>query len=353
MCHLRKLILQDDNVFSRSAEKGGKINPNLLQATRRDLNLLQQIASINLSEPVPQPGRPGAMPALSCGGFYNEILLAPQADWSKQIDALAEHYRHYSRGLMSIYRALRWDTLEGLKGIADPHLPQLDDLIGYGYQKELLCSNTEQFLAGYPANNVLLYGSSGTGKSTMVKALLSHYQDGPLRMVEVRRDSLANLHHLAALLHDYGMKFILFIDDLSFEDYETEYKGLKAVLEGSLQGQSNNVLVYATSNRRHLIREFFHDREQSDDEIHVYDTQQEKGSLADRFGLTVSFAAPVREEYLEIVAALAQRQGLDLDPHWLRSQALQWERARHGPSGRVAQQFIYYIVGQHRHNQGH
>lgn len=345
-CNLRKLILEDDNIFSRTAEQQGEIYPELLQPAIRDLALLQRIACLDFAELAPQSGYVLTMPPCACDDFHNKALLQPEADWSLQIDALVEHYQRHSRGLMSIYRALRWDAEQGLEGIACPHLPQLNDLIGYEQQKQLLCRNTEQFLAGFPANNVLLYGSSGTGKSTMIKALLSHYQDQPLRMVEVRRDSLYNLHHLAAHLRSYVLKFILFIDDLSFEEHETEYKGLKAILEGSLQGHSDNVLVYATSNRRHLVREFFRDRERLDDEIHVHDTQQEKGSLADRFGLTVTFPAPVREEYLAIVEGLAQRQGLSLDPGLLRGQALQWERSRHGPSGRTAQQFVNYMAGR-------
>ncbi|MGI6468128.1 MAG: ATP-binding protein [Syntrophomonadaceae bacterium] len=219
-------------------------------------------------------------------------------------------------------------------------------MIGYEQQKKLLCWNTEKFLAGLPANNVLLYGSSGTGKSTMIKALLKQYQSRPLRMIEIHRDSMHNLHQLAEILSQYNLKFILFIDDLSFEDYETEYKGLKAMLEGSLQTQTGNVLIYATSNRRHLVKEYFHDREHLDDEIHVHDTQQEKISLADRFGLTLSFASPGQVEYLAIVAGLAERQKVDIDAELLRRQALQWERSKHGPSGRTAQQFINHIAGQ-------
>jgi len=346
-CHLLSLILKDDNVFSRTAEKQGRIEPELRQSAAHDLNLLQRVAGLNFAEMAPKSIYTLAMDGCSCKGLgRDKDVLDQNSDWSLQIDRLIEHYRVNSRGIMAHFKALRWDTKAGLIGIAHPHLPQLEDLIGYEYQKRVLCWNTEKFLAGLPANNVLLYGSSGTGKSTMIKALLKHYQDKPLRMVEIHRDSIYNLHNLAEMLSDYNLKFIIFIDDLSFEDYETEYKGLKAMLEGSLQTQTGNVLIYATSNRRHLVKEYFHDRDFLDDEIHTHDTQQEKISLADRFGLTLSFASPSQEEYLAIVAGLAKRRELDIDTELLRRKALQWERGKHGPSGRTAQQFINHIAGQ-------
>ncbi len=346
-CHLLSLILEDDNVFSQTAEKQGRIGPELRQAAAHDLDVLQRLAGLDWTEMVPESAftYTPAMNGCSCKEL-NKGMFEPNSAWSRQIDRLIEHYRINSRGIMARFKALRWDAQAGLVGIAHPHLPALDDLIGYEQQKKLLCWNTEKFLAGLPANNVLLYGSSGTGKSTMIKALLKQYQSRPLRMIEIHRDSMHNLHQLAEILSQYNLKFILFIDDLSFEDYETEYKGLKAMLEGSLQTQTGNVLIYATSNRRHLVKEYFHDREHLDDEIHVHDTQQEKISLADRFGLTLSFASPGQVEYLAIVAGLAERQKVDIDAELLRRQALQWERSKHGPSGRTAQQFINHIAGQ-------
>ena len=348
-CHLLSLILKDDNVFSRTAEKQGRVSPELRQSAAHDLELLQRLAGLNFAEMAPKSAYTYnlAMNGCSCRGLgEDKELLDQNSAWSLQIDKLIEHYRVNSRGIMARFKALRWDAEAGLVGIVHPHLPQLQDLIGYEYQKKALCWNTEKFLAGLPANNVLLYGSSGTGKSTMIKALLKHYQSRPLRMIEINRDSMHNLHELAEILSDFNLKFILFIDDLSFEDYETGYKGLKAMLEGSLQTQTGNVLIYATSNRRNLVKEYFHDRDYLDDEIHVHDTQQEKISLADRFGLTLSFASPSQEEYLAIVAGLAKRQKLDIDAELLMRKALQWERGKHGPSGRAAQQFINHIAGQ-------
>lgn len=346
-CYLQSLILQDDNVFSQSAEKYDAVEKELMNLAARDLQLLQKVATVDFAELAPQGADTLIPNDLGCRGVQNgKSIFQGSADWSQEIAGLAEHYRSYSRGVMARYKALRWEAASGLEGITHPHQPRLQDLVGYDYQKDMLCQNTEQFLAGRPANNALLYGSSGTGKSTMIKALLHHYRNDPLRMVEVQRDSLKSLHRLAETLSSYRLRFIVFIDDLSFEDYETEYKGLKAILEGSLQGQAKNILIYATSNRRHLVKEYFRDREVLDEEIHAHDTQQEKLSLADRFGLTLTFGTPNQEEYLAIVQGVAQREGLAIEPAVLRREALQFERARRGPSGRTAQQFICYMIGR-------
>jgi predicted AAA+ superfamily ATPase len=268
-------------------------------------------------------------------------VLGISHNWSAEIERLAVHYRTYGSGLASRYRALRWDKRQGeIIGINSPDPVLLKDLVGYQSQKNQLCNNTEQFLQGYPANNVLLYGSRGTGKSTMVKALLNEYYNKGLHMVEIACEDLGSLSDIISTLRQHALKFIIFIDDLSFEDYETQYKGLKAVMEGSLESRPANVLLYATSNRRHLVREFHSERSGVDDEIHTNDTMQEKLSLADRFGLTITFPSPTRQAYLEIVETIANQRQLNIDPELLRRQALQWERAHHGPSGRTARQFV-------------
>ncbi len=226
-------------------------------------------------------------------------------------------------------------------GISCPDPVGLNDLIGYNSQKQQICINTEQFLKGYPANNVLLYGSRGTGKSTMVKALLNEYGEQGLRLVELTCEDLESLPEVIALLRGHAQKYIIFVDDLSFEDYETRYKGLKAALEGSLTARPDNILIYATSNRRHLVREYHSDRNAPlDDEIHTWDTMQEKLSLSDRFGLTITFPSPTQQLYLEIVEKLIEERGLTLDPELVRRSALAWERSHHGPSGRTARQFV-------------
>jgi hypothetical protein len=234
-----------------------------------------------------------------------------------------------------------------LRGVRHPDPICLDELIGDKRQRDLIRRNTEQFLARLPANNVLLYGDRGTGKSSTVKALLNAYAERGLRLLEVGRSKLADFPTIVELLGEQPEHFILFVDDLSFDEQETGYKDLKAVLEGGLEVRPANVLVYATSNRRHLVMERQSDRAQpGDDELHGFDTVQEKLSLADRFGITLTFVTPDQEHYLEIVRGLAQRRGLAMPDEQLRARALQWATRHNGRSGRSARQFVDDLTGE-------
>lgn len=342
--HLLDLIAHDDNPFSQQCELYGldSCSAALQQVTARDLRILQELYMDPLTLNVPEWQE--LEPLFRCHDYFqgpnNALTELKQCnDWGKQLSLLADYYRQNSRGLISRYRALSWGT-EGLQGIKYPDLPRMCDLIGYESQKEQIMTNTCQFVEGCPANNVLLYGSRGTGKSTMVKCLLHEFSGSGLRLVEVGRDQVEHLPELTDALSNYRVPVIIFIDDLSFEDYETGYKGLKAVMEGSLRRQSEQVLIYATSNRRHLIKEYFADRSGPGEEIHTQDTLQEKLSLSDRFGLTLTFPPPGQQLYLQIVEQLAQERGIKMDAELLRRQALEWERAHHGMSGRTAHQFV-------------
>lgn len=337
--HLVNLIRHDDNPFSRAAETMAfhKIDPRLVQAANRDLQMLKTVKDLDMTVLATELG----LEPLWGGNDPGDKSAGDESCWPQSAEELAGYYASNSRGIVSSYRALRWNGQQGLSGVEHPDAVRLEDLIGCGRQKELLCLNTKNFLTTGRANNVLLYGSRGTGKSSMVKALLNHYGKHNLSLVEIIREQLKDLPRLVNYLRDYpARKFIVFIDDLSFEDYETEYKGLKAVMEGSLEGRASNVLLYATSNRRHLVREYFSDRSSQDEEIHTRDTMEEKLSLADRFGLRISFPPPTQTVYLDIVENMALQRGLQLDSEQLRRQALEWERSHHGPSGRTARQFI-------------
>ena len=337
---LVNLVLHDDNPFSRAAEimAFNKIDHRLIQAAVRDLQILEAIKNLDMSVLATELGLEPVWRETESG---NRTSDGNEYCWPESIEELAGYYASNSRGIVSYYRALRWDNEKGLSGVEYPDPVQLEDLIGCDLQKEQLCLNTENFLTIGIGNNVLLYGSRGTGKSSMIKALLNRYENRNLSLVEITREQLKDLPRLVSYLRDYpARKFIIFIDDLSFEDYETEYKGLKAVMEGSLQGRAPNVLLYATSNRRHLVREYFSDRSHQDEEIHARDTMEEKLSLADRFGLRINFPPPTQIVYLDIVENLAAQRGLQLDSDQLRRQALEWERSHHGPSGRTARQFI-------------
>ena len=243
-----------------------------------------------------------------------------------------------------MFRAFRFVAGE-LVGIANPDPIQANDLIGYSWQQEALIKNTQALLKGHPALHVLLYGSRGSGKSSLVKALL-HRSDA-LRLIEVAKAELSQLPELIECLRDVPQKFIIFVDDLSFEENDDAYKSLKVVLEGNVTARAQNVVVYATSNRRHLIREFYGDRPRPKDadEIHNWDTFQEKLSFSDRFGMTLTFGPADQETYLEMVRHLFKQSGLEMLPIELDFEALQWATKHNGRSGRTARQFVDFLVG--------
>ena len=217
--------------------------------------------------------------------------------------------------------------------------------MGYETAKKKLIDNTEAFVKGRRANNCLLFGDAGTGKSSSIKAILNKYYDQGLRMIEVYKHQFQDLNDVIAQIKNRNYKFIIYMDDLSFEEFEIEYKYLKAVIEGGLEKKPDNVLIYATSNRRHLIRETFRDKEERDEELHTNDTVQEKLSLVARFGVTIYFGKPAKKEFQAIVRQLAKRNGIEMDEEKLLLEANRWELSHGGMSGRTAQQFIDYLLG--------
>jgi hypothetical protein len=213
-------------------------------------------------------------------------------------------------------------------------------LISYEREQALLQANIERFLLGLPAHDVVLYGAPGTGKSSTVKALVNTYAERGLRLIEVPKASIKDLPAIATQLRDKAPRFLIFIDDLSFEDHETEYKALKVLLEGTAEVRPRNVLIYVTTNRLNLVRENFSDRGKPTDDVHWKDTMEEKNSLVARFGLRVTFALPNQERYLTIATELAQQRDISLSTDELRARALAWERQHVGRSGRMARQFV-------------
>lgn len=264
---------------------------------------------------------------------------------------VTDFYARYGVGKFGLNKAFRItdspDSDELLVPITETLPVVLSDLVGYEIQKQKLVENTESFLAGREANNVLLYGDAGTGKSTSIKAILNEYYPQGLRMVEVYKHQFKDLARVVSEIRNRNYRFIIYMDDLSFEEFETDYKYLKAVIEGGIEPYPKNVLIYATSNRRHLIRETWTDRyDESKDDMHRNDTVQEKLSLAGRFGLSIGYFAPTPREYDEIVRVLASRYPqIQMDPDELRKQARAWELRHGGFSGRAAQQFINYLAG--------
>lgn len=258
-------------------------------------------------------------------------------------------YKEYGVGKIGLNKAFRISEQENgsiLSPITTTGDMVLEDLVGYELQKEKLIANTEAFVEGRKANNVLLFGDAGTGKSTSIKAILNQYYDRGLRMIEVYKHQFRALSDILEQVKDRNYKFIIYMDDLSFEEFEIEYKYLKAVIEGGLEKKPENVLIYATSNRRHLIRENYGDREEIREDMHTGDTVQEKLSLVSRFGVTIYFGAPDKKQFQNIVKVLAERHNLSLPEDELLLEANRWELSHGGLSGRTAQQFIDYVLGK-------
>lgn len=277
-----------------------------------------------------------------------QIAAAPDAE--AVFEAVTNFYRDYGVGKFGMNKAFRVKKEKGevfLSPITNTEEVLLSDLVGYELQKQKLIDNTLAFVKGQKANNVLLFGDSGTGKSTSVKALLNEYYSCGLRMIEIYKHQFEDLSAVISQVKNRNYKFIIYMDDLSFEEFEIEYKFLKAVIEGGLETKPDNVLIYATSNRRHLIRETWGDRsDMSNDELHHSDTMQEKLSLVARFGITINYCAPTQKEYFEIVKQLANKQeNIKLPEEELLQKANAWELGHGGRSGRTAQQFITYLAG--------
>lgn len=349
--HLVGRILDDENAFSLGAERG-ETPSAVVEQVRRDLHTLRELFAVDaevLLEAVESlPGLSGVWApwrdsGSKVGASPRSALarrLAAASDWSSLVETLADYYSLHGAGLFGRYRAFRWEGGR-LRAVSHPDPVHLSDLIGYEREREPLVKNTERLLLRLPSHNALLYGLPGTGKSSTVKAVLNEYADRGLRLAELSKKDLKDLPQVLEALRSRGLSFILFVDDLSFEEDETEYKSLKALLEGSVEEPPANVKVYATSNRRNLIRERFSERDEGEaDDVHGRDTMQEKLSLSARFGLRLTFPSPDQKRYLEIVFGLARGRGLKVPTEILEERALLWDRWHAGRSGRTARQFI-------------
>ena len=350
--YLIQQILFDDNPFTRQVQTQSleQISPALIEAAKHDLRILQRIYQCSTEQIVKSVQKASQYPDQIIPWEQEtsrSSLLHGQENWSEALKELAIYYRQHGTGIFARYRALTWQN-EQLKGIACPDPITLEEIVGYESQKATLVKNTEFLLAGYSALNVLLYGSRGSGKSSLVKALLSAYSDRGLRLIELTKSQLQYLPQIVAQIRNIPQKFIIFVDDLSFEEDDDAFKALKVVLEGNVTAQANNTLVYATSNRRHLIREFFADRPrpQDSDEVHNWDTVQEKLSFSDRFGLTLTFEPLTQDTYLKIIHHLALRAGIAIAKKELEFRAKQWATRHNGRSGRTARQFINYLQAE-------
>ena len=277
------------------------------------------------------------------------IRLAKAASADEFMADMVQFYKDFGVGKLGLHKAFRIaHTGENVEIIPITNIPdvRLSDLVGYEIPKQKLIDNTKAFVEGKKANNCLLFGDAGTGKSSSIKGILNEYYDQGLRMIEVYKHQFQDLNELIAQIKNRNYKFIIYMDDLSFEEFEIEYKYLKAVIEGGLEKRPNNILIYATSNRRHLIKEDYSDKEGTRQDMHTSDTVQEKLSLVYRFGVSIYFGAPDKKEFQKIVSTLAERYGVTLREEELLAEANKWELSHGGLSGRTAQQFIDYLLGK-------
>ena len=360
------LLVNNENAFTMSCEKIGDREGSINNIAKNDLEIFKGLFDVDLYKLDEVLGT-------NCFGFLVEYKhrdgnskvfnrrvrdsicnlateLAVAKDVEEFYSRLVVFYKETGVGKLGLNKAFRIEMDENDKAVLMPvtsieHV-YLDDLVGYEIQKKKLIDNTEDFVGGRPANNALLYGDSGTGKSSSIKAILNEYYDKGLRMIEVYKHQFQELSKIIEQVKDRNYKFIVYMDDLSFEDYEIEYKYLKAIIEGGLSKKPNNVLIYATSNRRHLVREKWQDKEDRDQDLHTNDTVQEKLSLVNRFGVTICYQKPNKKEFQEIIRVLAKRHNIIMDENELLLKANAWELSHGGISGRTAQQFINYIVGQ-------
>lgn len=362
---LANLLVNNENGYSMACEIRGNVTGTINQLALHDIKIFKELYDYDFTDMMQVMSAPEFNMALSYTASFQESKvyntrirdrichLAEKFNDDNTAEAmkdtLTEFYKDYGVGKLGLHKAFR--VRHGEEGaVIEPILNiahvRLDDLVGYEIPKKKLIDNTEAFVCGRKANNCLLFGDAGTGKSSSIKAIANEYYDRGLRIIEIYKHQFNDLNDVIAQIKNRNYKFIIYMDDLSFENFETEYKYLKAVIEGGLEKKPENVLIYATSNRRHLVRENFSDKEDRRDELHASDTVQEKLSLASRFGVTIFFTSPDKKQFEHIVKTLAVRYGVVMEEEELLAQANKWELAHGGLSGRTAQQFIDYLLGQ-------
>ena len=362
--YLTFLLANDENAYSTSCETVGETGGSINKVALHDFSIFKELFDYDFSAMEAGLGvdcvsmildytGSGTHGSVFNGRIRNRICaLAKSLGQTKDAEefkaSVTQFYKEFGVGKLGLHKAFRVaHDEEGVHIVPITKIAhvQLDELVGYESAKKKLIDNTEAFVKGRRANNCLLFGDAGTGKSSSIKAILNKYYDQGLRMIEVYKHQFQDLNDVIAQIKNRNYKFIIYMDDLSFEEFEIEYKYLKAVIEGGLERKPDNVLIYATSNRRHLIRESFRDKEERDEELHTNDTVQEKLSLVARFGVTIYFGKPAKKEFQEIVRQLAKRNGIEMDEEKLLLEANRWELNHGGMSGRTAQQFIDYLLG--------
>ena len=366
--YLAYFLITNENPFSITCEKIGANDGSVNHFARNDFAAIKNLFEYDFSEIEKSLGIDCYTQISNYHAIekkelmYNKNVsekvqaLSSRMEQAKDVEgfftAVTEFYRDYGVGMFGLNKAFRIQDRTDSKLVFLPinnmDKVMLSDLVGYEIQKKKLVDNTRAFVEGKKANNVLLFGDSGTGKSTSIKAIVNEFYDQGLRMIEIYKHQFKDLSNVIAAVKNRNYKFIIYMDDLSFEEFEIEYKFLKAVIEGGVETKPDNILIYATSNRRHLIRETWSDRNdvQQDEGMHRSDTMQEKLSLVNRFGVTINYSKPSQKEYFDIVIHLAAKSGIKMSEDELKAEANKWELSHGGISGRTAQQFIYYLQGK-------
>lgn len=360
--YLAFILINNENAYSRACEIRGEVEGTINEIALHDFAIFKEFFDFDLDKLEKAFGVSGTEYISNYksmdgrGKMFNKRIrdriceLSIHLDEAKDVNAfkaaVTSFYRDFGVGKLGLHKAFRIGEGGRIIPITNIAHVKLDDLVGYEIAKKKLTDNTEAFVNGKQANNCLLFGDAGTGKSSSIKAIVNQYYDQGLRMIEVYKHQFQDLNDVIAQIKNRNYKFIIYMDDLSFEEFEIEYKYLKAVIEGGLEKKPENVLIYATSNRRHLVREKFSDKAELADDLHNNDTVQEKLSLVARFGMQIYFGAPNKKEFQNIVKVLADKYQITMDEEELLLEANKWEINHGGLSGRCAQQFINYLLGQ-------
>ena len=363
--YLTYLLVNHENAFSTACEIVGPVEGTINAFAMHDFEIFKQLYDFDLKElekiyPSVDSSLITDYQNINEGSkVFNKRIrdrictlaqkLAKAESTEEFMDDMVQFYKEFGVGKLGLHKAFRIDgtvtpaRIVPITNIAHVHL---DDLVGYEIAKKKLIDNTEAFVQGRPANNCLLFGDAGTGKSSSIKGILNQYYDQGLRIIAAYNHQFKDLNDIIAQVKNRNYKFIIYMDDLSFEEFEIEYKYLKAVIEGGLEKKPDNILIYATSNRRHLVREKFSDKEERRDDLHSSDTVQEKLSLVARFGVSIFFCAPDKKQFQNIVKTLAERHQVEMPEEELLLEANKWELQHGGLSGRTAQQFIDNLSGK-------
>ena len=359
-CYLTYLLVSKENAYSLGCEIKGDEGGSVSEIAKEDFKIFQELFAFDFSvfEKIYQMDFSyitGFEDKNSDGRVFNHRIRDCILDLCVALESVqnedefqkevALFYKKYGVGSFGLHKAFRINESGEIVPISKISHVLFSDLVGYEEQKSRLIENTKAFLDGKPANNVLLYGDAGTGKSSSIKACINEFYDRGLRIIEIYKHQFKELNYVISQIKNRNYKFIIYMDDLSFEEFETDYKYLKAIIEGGIEKKPENILIYATSNRRHFIRESYADKLDSDD-MHKNDTVQEKLSLYHRFGITIYYGAPNKDEYLNIVSHLKDRYHLDMEESELFAEANKWELTHGGYTGRAAKQLIDYLLGK-------